>query len=149
MDVRARFVLVVVVYVACTAQASAQPGGGFFSSSPGKLATSHAHLDDAAHCNACHVDGTRVVSNKLCLDCHDHNDLRARIDAGKGYHATVRGKACITCHKEHKGPASTSWAGSRSAAPPASITARRAGRWPASTRRRRARSATPGRTSRA
>ncbi len=77
----------------------------FFTTSPGPLAASHGSLDSQDHCNDCHVDGSRTVSDQKCLGCHDHNDLRARINAGKGYHASpkVKGKACITCHKDHKG----------------------------------------------
>ncbi|HEY5935257.1 MAG TPA: cytochrome c3 family protein [Kofleriaceae bacterium] len=77
----------------------------FFSSSPGQLHTSHAELDKPDRCNDCHVDGTSVVSNQKCLDCHDHNDLRGRINAGKGFHASglVKGKNCQGCHKDHKG----------------------------------------------
>ncbi len=76
----------------------------FFSTSPGPLSLSHASIDNADHCNDCHIDGTSEVSNNKCLNCHDHNDLRARIRAGKGFHATstVKGKACKTCHTEHK-----------------------------------------------
>ncbi len=77
----------------------------FFSSSPGPLTNSHASLDNQNKCNDCHVDGTRDVSNQKCLDCHDHTDLRGRIAAGKGLHASplVKGKKCETCHGEHKG----------------------------------------------
>jgi hypothetical protein len=74
-------------------------------SSPGPLAQSHAALDDQNHCNDCHVDGSKDVSNDKCLNCHDHNNLKARIAAGKGFHAsaTVKGKDCKTCHLDHKG----------------------------------------------
>ncbi len=77
----------------------------FFSSSPGPLAKSHAALDKPANCNDCHVDGSREVSNQKCLNCHDHKDLGARITAGKGFHASasVKGKKCEACHKDHKG----------------------------------------------
>src|SRR5262249_36619792 len=39
---------------------------------------------------------------------HDHNDLKARIEAGKGFHAQrganlPAGKKCESCHLEHKG----------------------------------------------
>src|SRR5690242_20151586 len=68
----------------------------FFSNSPGKLAQSHVDIDDPAHCNDCHVNGTKDLDDNKCLDCHDHNDLKARINAGKGFHASsqVKGKAC-------------------------------------------------------
>ncbi|MBA3456976.1 MAG: hypothetical protein H0T42_28055 [Deltaproteobacteria bacterium] len=77
----------------------------FFSTSPGQLAASHAALDNANQCNDCHVDGTNAVSDQKCLACHDHKDLGARINAGKGFHASsgVKSKSCKTCHGEHKG----------------------------------------------
>lgn len=77
----------------------------FFSSSPGALSKSHATLDNQSKCNDCHVNGTSEVSNELCLGCHDHKDLAARINAGKGFHASglVKGKECEDCHNEHKG----------------------------------------------
>jgi hypothetical protein len=89
------------VLVGYSARATADD---FFSSSPGPLASSHAALDDQDHCNDCHTGG-RDLSNDNCLDCHDHSDLKARIDAGKGFHAssTVRGKKCESCHIDHKG----------------------------------------------
>lgn len=76
----------------------------FFSSSPGPLSTSHATLDTQDKCNDCHVDGTRETSNAKCLGCHDHSDLAARINAGKGFHSSplIKGKKCETCHDEHK-----------------------------------------------
>ena len=77
----------------------------FFSSSPGPLSTSHASLDSQDHCTDCHVGNTKELSNDKCLGCHDHQNLQARISAGKGFHASalVRGKKCETCHLEHKG----------------------------------------------
>src|SRR5206468_1057070 len=77
----------------------------FFASSPGPLTTSHASIDTQDHCNDCHVNNSREVSNDKCLTCHDHNNLQARIAAGKGFHAsgTVKGKKCEGCHHEHKG----------------------------------------------
>jgi Cytochrome c7 and related cytochrome c/Class III cytochrome C family len=79
--------------------------GDFFNTKPGDLSFSHASLDDPARCNDCHVDGTKDLSNDKCLNCHDHNNLRDRINTGKGFHssAVVKGKKCETCHVEHKG----------------------------------------------
>ena len=37
----------------------------FFTTSPGPLATSHASLDSQDHCNDCHVDGSRTVSEAM------------------------------------------------------------------------------------
>src|SRR5689334_3744700 len=77
----------------------------FFSSSRGPLTSSHGALDVEAHCNDCHVDGSKALSNDKCLNCHDHDNLKQRIAAGKGFHASalVKGKKCETCHIEHKG----------------------------------------------
>jgi hypothetical protein len=77
----------------------------FFSTSPGPLASSHSALDSQSNCNDCHVNGSREVADNKCLACHDHQNLGARISAGKGFHAStvVQGKRCQTCHKEHKG----------------------------------------------
>lgn len=76
----------------------------FFASSPGPLAESHAAIDTKDRCNDCHVDGSREVADQKCLGCHDHQDLGARINAGKGFHASsaVKGKPCKTCHADHK-----------------------------------------------
>ncbi len=76
----------------------------FFSSSPGALSSSHKDFDGQDNCNDCH-DGGRDTVNSKCLGCHDHSDLKQRIDAGKGFHASssVKGKQCQTCHLEHKG----------------------------------------------
>ncbi|MBS1121334.1 MAG: hypothetical protein H6Q90_3562 [Deltaproteobacteria bacterium] len=84
---------------------SAANADDFFASSPGDLAASHAALDSQDKCNDCHVDNTKELSPQKCLNCHDHQDLAGRINAGKGFHASasVKGKKCETCHKEHKG----------------------------------------------
>src|SRR5712672_3238819 len=76
----------------------------FFGSSPGPLTVSHAALDAKDHCTDCHVGDSKELSNDKCLDCHDHNDLKDRMRAGKGFHASdkVKGKKCETCHHEHK-----------------------------------------------
>ncbi|HEU0037317.1 MAG TPA: cytochrome c3 family protein [Kofleriaceae bacterium] len=94
----------VLAFVVVVAMARSARADDFFTTSPGPLAASHASLDDANHCNDCHVNGTRELSNDKCLDCHDHNDLRDRIRAGKGFHASaiVKGKKCETCHKDHQ-----------------------------------------------
>src|SRR5262245_13258747 len=102
MMYRALMVLALGLATLCSRSATA---GDFFASSPGPLANSHAALDVQDHCNDCHVDGSKEVDNNKCLNCHDHNDLKARIASGKGYHASnnVKGKDCKTCHLDHKG----------------------------------------------
>ena len=78
-------------------------GQAAFAQAPGPMSKGHAHLNGALDCQKCHEGGTGVPEKK-CLGCHDHRDLRQRIEAGKGFHADeeVRGKACKDCHAEHK-----------------------------------------------
>lgn len=98
----AAIVAIAAVLVLARGRAAAQ--GTFFASSPGPLSESHASIDGPDHCNDCHNDG-REVFNDRCLGCHDHSDLKRRIDGGKGFHASsqVSGKKCSACHNEHKG----------------------------------------------
>jgi hypothetical protein len=97
------FALILGVWVA--AGSSVARADDFFGSSPGKLSMSHSSLDNADKCNDCHVNGSKALSNDKCLGCHDHSDLRGRIASGKGFHESslVKGKACESCHLEHKG----------------------------------------------
>jgi hypothetical protein len=69
--------------------------------SPGKLSQPHAELDGVRQCTACHELRKRGVSAPRCLQCHEL--LRTRIEAGHGYHASVRDRNCGECHKEHFG----------------------------------------------
>jgi hypothetical protein len=71
--------------------------------SPGPLSKAHASVEGDQHCNECHSSGKRV-SVDGCLRCH--NDLGARISAGKGLHGLqYKGKPCESCHVEHLGAA--------------------------------------------
>jgi hypothetical protein len=69
--------------------------------SPGKLSAPHGFLDKS--CTPCHGgEGGGKVTNDKCLACH--KVLRARVAAGRGFHARLRGRRCVACHGEHKGP---------------------------------------------
>ncbi len=72
--------------------------------SPGPLAQAHARYDEVNRCLVCHEAG-RELTGRRCLACHV--SLAARIQAGRGYHATAtrRGTAlaCATCHSDHNG----------------------------------------------
>jgi nitrate/TMAO reductase-like tetraheme cytochrome c subunit len=70
--------------------------------SPGELSKAHSHLEGISNCTKCHILGKKV-SNQKCLDCH--TELKSRIDAQKGFHAssTIKGKECVTCHSDHHG----------------------------------------------
>src|SRR5262245_43112097 len=78
--------------------------GQDLATSPGPLAESHASLEGSDNCGQCHTSG-RELSNDKCLGCHDHADQKARIAAGRGFHASskVSGKRCWDCHGDHKG----------------------------------------------
>jgi Cytochrome c7 and related cytochrome c len=78
--------------------------------SPGPLSKVHVSIDGDQHCNECHSSGKRVDQGG-CLKCH--NDLGARIAAGKGLHGLqYKGKTCESCHIEHLGaPALMRWPG--------------------------------------
>jgi len=76
----------------------------FFKSSPGELSKSHAALDTREQCTTCHEsDGSLTMAK--CLSCHDHADMKKRIDTGEGFHvsAKVKGQPCKLCHQEHRG----------------------------------------------
>lgn len=75
---------------------------GWGQLSPGDLAQDHAHLEGLSNCTQCHTLGDKVSSQK-CLDCH--KEIKALVDARKGYHASreVKSKDCFACHSEHHG----------------------------------------------
>ncbi|MCF8405767.1 MAG: cytochrome C [Bacteroidales bacterium] len=74
----------------------------FSQISPGDLVQAHAYLEGMSNCTECHTLGEKV-SNDKCLACH--KELKSRIEAKKGYHASteVNGKECTTCHSDHHG----------------------------------------------
>lgn len=102
LQMRLRAIVIAAALLALPTGALAQ--SDFFSSSPGDLSRSHASIDGSDNCNECH-DGGKATNDRKCLGCHDHQNLKKRIDSGLGFHASakVRGKKCETCHLEHKG----------------------------------------------
>lgn len=68
--------------------------------SPGALSKPHDAF--AGDCDQCHLvfDG---VPDAKCLNCHE--GLADRIADARGYHATVKATACVTCHPDHRGAA--------------------------------------------
>lgn len=67
------------------------------------MSKGHGHLSGPLDCQKCHEGGSGVPDGK-CLGCHDHRDLKQRIEAQKGFHADpeVKEKSCKSCHKEHQ-----------------------------------------------
>lgn len=68
--------------------------------SPGELARVHAHLEGLSNCTQCHQLGEHIDGAK-CMDCH--TEIKVRVEADKGFHATVRDTNCVACHSDHNG----------------------------------------------
>lgn len=71
--------------------------------SPGKLSRAHAGLEGPTACFRCH-EPRKATTPERCLKCHV--ELRARIDAGRGYHGRMGAgerAVCSKCHPEHAG----------------------------------------------
>jgi hypothetical protein len=69
--------------------------------SPGRLAEPHAELEGLRSCTSCHQLGKAGVSAERCLSCHE--EVRVRMDARRGYHATLPESDCASCHQDHLG----------------------------------------------
>lgn len=72
--------------------------------SPGPLSAAHAKFE--SNCKHCHRPFEKVAENKLCTDCHDHEQIRIDITQHSGLHGrveTMRNRECRECHSEHHG----------------------------------------------
>ena len=99
-----RLVLVILMIIACvlaSTDAGAQPSN-FFNSSPKPLSKSHAHLDDATHCNDCHINGTRDV---YTIGAPDHV-VSVTLDPAKlaAYNLTTELRIGTTRPRQHGVP---------------------------------------------
>lgn len=98
-----RIKLIVALFFALASSlALAFSAGSAFAQSPGPMSAGHADMNGALDCNKCHDAGFGVPDAK-CLGCHEHQQLRDRIKANKGFHADkeVKEKTCSKCHAEH------------------------------------------------
>ncbi len=71
---------------------------------PGPL--SKAHEEFEKDCNACHKFFQQSKQNDMCLDCHDHENVKKDIADKKGFHGRIpdiNEKDCSACHREHVG----------------------------------------------
>ncbi len=73
--------------------------------SPGPLSRFHAELEGPTRCGSCHEFGVSTPTFK-CTGCHE--EIRTRLERGRGYHASVadaskEGRDCVACHAEHLG----------------------------------------------
>lgn len=96
--------IVVIAWLLLVATAARADDGDFLKSSPGELSKSHASLDSQNDCTTCHEPDKSVTANK-CLGCHEHADLKKKIDNNEGFHVStkVKGRPCKLCHQEHRG----------------------------------------------
>jgi len=69
--------------------------------SPGPLSQAHAKWDD--DCKQCHVKFDRAAQDRLCMDCHSHQDIAQDVRQKTGFHGRLKPQACRACHSEHKG----------------------------------------------
>lgn len=71
---------------------------------PGELSAVHEkYVED---CTVCHKFFGKGEQGVLCMDCHDHRNIRDDVKKGRGYHGRIPGiktKECKSCHTEHKG----------------------------------------------
>jgi hypothetical protein len=81
---------------------AALPARGADVFSPGDLTKAHQALEGLQNCTKCHAAGQQL-SPANCLACH--TELKARVDAGKGFHGRMPAekRECQTCHHEHMG----------------------------------------------
>ena len=68
--------------------------------SPGDLSKAHQHLEGMGNCLQCHESGNEISGAK-CLTCHQ--EIKASLDAKRGYHFKISNQQCVACHKEHLG----------------------------------------------
>jgi hypothetical protein len=69
--------------------------------SPGKLSSEHAELEGIRSCTSCHDLGHKGASSTKCLSCH--KPIASRVARKEGFHSSMTGQDCATCHKEHFG----------------------------------------------
>lgn len=71
---------------------------------PGELSDAHAEFEDK--CTDCHKFFKQSSQNTLCLDCHDHKNIKKDLKTKTGFHGRipdVKKKDCKVCHREHLG----------------------------------------------
>ena len=65
-----------------------------------------AHEEFEKQCDKCHDTSSKARQGQLCMDCHDHENVRNDVKNKKGFHGrlpeTVQTN-CKHCHTEHEG----------------------------------------------
>lgn len=81
---------------------AALPAAARAQVSPGPLARAHAALEGNRSCFQCHPPaGSSAKMDDRCLTCH--REIATMIEARRGLHARLTGKACARCHPDHGG----------------------------------------------
>jgi hypothetical protein len=94
--------VVVIVLVGMTMLVRPQPANAQLIS-PGKLTSAHSEFEGLRNCTRCHQLRKEGTSDAKCLECHE--PLKIRVDAQRGWHATVADTSCGGCHRDHFGVA--------------------------------------------
>lgn len=68
---------------------------------PGKVIEGHSKFESS--CSSCHVLFNKKAQDKVCMQCHDHANIKKDVLAKKGFHGRQKGKVCRDCHQDHKG----------------------------------------------
>lgn len=71
---------------------------------PGAVSEAHAEFED--DCDQCHTGSKTSDQTRMCLSCHDHEDVALDIRNRTGFHGKSprAGKLpCRQCHREHLG----------------------------------------------
>ena len=66
---------------------------------PGPLMIGHEKLEHV-DCLTCH-EPAGGIPNDGCVECH--KGIGRQVQAQKSFHGLMKGKDCISCHKDHKG----------------------------------------------
>lgn len=71
---------------------------------PGPVITAHEKYEE--DCDQCHDTSSKAKQGKLCLQCHDHENILHDINNKEGFHGRLPKSAksdCKHCHTEHEG----------------------------------------------
>ena len=71
---------------------------------PGKVIAAHEKYEE--NCEQCHDTSSKARQGRLCMKCHEHENILDDISNKTGYHGRLPADSslnCKHCHTEHKG----------------------------------------------
>jgi hypothetical protein len=71
---------------------------------PGQVIRGHAEFEEK--CDDCHVTLEKENQSRLCVSCHDHEDIAKDVEQSQGFHGridNIRETSCSHCHTDHEG----------------------------------------------